>query len=228
VAAGSWAISGPLRTATSGQPQSLTSAQERATVRLMVQRPRPSKLVMRVRFSSPAPSKGPSRRAFLCGRHAHRPGQYGSGQLRGPLVTGAHRPSPELQHFPLCSGQDVRPLTAGLHDVRHGISRHIPARLSSSWTVPRPTITLLLWTRSRRGTVARQAGATLLAGVRERMLSAAAGNPLALMALPAALEAIQLAEATLLPESLPVAAWLERAFAAPVSELPALDPGLPS
>jgi hypothetical protein len=68
----------------------------------------------------------------------------------------------------------------------------------------------------------------LARGVRERMLSAAAGNPLALMALPAALEAIQLAEATLLPESLPVTAWLERAFAAPVSELPALDPGLPS
>ena len=59
------------------------------------------------------------------------------------------------------------------------------------------------------------------------MLSAAAGNPLALMALPAALEAIQLAEATLLPEFFPVTAWLKRAFAAPVSELPALA-GLPS
>ena len=66
----------------------------------------------------------------------------------------------------------------------------------------------------------------LARGVRERMLSAAAGNPLALMALPAALEAIQLAEATLLPESLPATAWLKQAFAAPVSELPALA-GLP-
>jgi hypothetical protein len=51
--------------------------------------------------------------------------------------------------------------------------------------------------------------ATLLAEVRERMLSAAAGKPLPLMALPAALEAIQLAEATLLPVSLPATAWLK-------------------
>jgi DNA-binding CsgD family transcriptional regulator len=63
---------------------------------------------------------------------------------------------------------------------------------------------------------------TLTPGVRERLLSEAAGNPLALMELPAALEPTQLAGATLLPEWLPLTARLERAFAARVSELPAL------
>jgi hypothetical protein len=42
-----------------------------------------SKLVIRVRFSSPAPPEGPSQRAFLSCRHAPPPGQYGSGHNVG-------------------------------------------------------------------------------------------------------------------------------------------------
>ena len=61
---------------------------------------------------------------------------------------------------------------------------------------------------------------TLTRGVCERLLSEAAGNPLALMELPAALESIQLAGATLLPECLPLTARLERAFAARVWSFP--------
>jgi hypothetical protein len=50
-----WAINGPLPTAIAGRPRSAMSAGGRLSYRLQAQRPRPSKLVMRVRFSSPAP-----------------------------------------------------------------------------------------------------------------------------------------------------------------------------
>jgi predicted ATPase len=54
---------------------------------------------------------------------------------------------------------------------------------------------------------------------RERLLAESAGNPLALVELPSALEA-ELGEAPLLPEHLPLSARLERAFAARLPELP--------
>jgi len=64
--------------------------------------------------------------------------------------------------------------------------------------------------------------APALAGrVRERLLAEAAGNPLALMELPVALRSDQLGGGAL-PEWLPLTARLERAFAARVSELPAM------
>ena len=56
--------------------------------------------------------------------------------------------------------------------------------------------------------------------VRSRLLAASAGNPLALLELPAALGSELLEGATSLPERLPLTAKLERAFAARVSELP--------
>jgi hypothetical protein len=59
----------------------------------------------------------------------------------------------------------------------------------------------------------------LAPGVRKRLLAEAAGNPLALLELPAALASDQL-RAGALPEWLPLTARLERAFAARVSELP--------
>jgi DNA-binding CsgD family transcriptional regulator/tetratricopeptide (TPR) repeat protein len=61
--------------------------------------------------------------------------------------------------------------------------------------------------------------AALAPGVRNRLLAEAAGNPLALLELPAALASDQL-RAGVLPEWLPLTARLERAFAARVSELP--------
>ena len=60
----------------------------------------------------------------------------------------------------------------------------------------------------------------LAAGVRERLLEEAAGNPLALVELPDALGSDQLGGAEGLPTLLPLTQRLERAFAARVSELP--------
>jgi DNA-binding CsgD family transcriptional regulator len=57
--------------------------------------------------------------------------------------------------------------------------------------------------------------------VRKRLLAEAAGNPLALLELPAALPSDQLRGGAL-PEWLPLTARLEHAFAARVSELPAM------
>jgi len=59
----------------------------------------------------------------------------------------------------------------------------------------------------------------LAPATRERLLDEAAGNPLALVELPAALES-QLGETSVLPEHLPLSARLERAFAARLPELP--------
>jgi DNA-binding CsgD family transcriptional regulator/tetratricopeptide (TPR) repeat protein len=56
--------------------------------------------------------------------------------------------------------------------------------------------------------------------VRERLLSEAAGNPLALIELPAALQSAGIAGNARLPEWLPLTWRLERALAARVSELP--------
>jgi DNA-binding CsgD family transcriptional regulator len=56
--------------------------------------------------------------------------------------------------------------------------------------------------------------------VRERLLREAAGNPLALIELPAALRSEHLDEGSLLPSRLPLTARLERAFAAQGSGLP--------
>jgi DNA-binding CsgD family transcriptional regulator len=56
--------------------------------------------------------------------------------------------------------------------------------------------------------------------VRDRLLREAAGNPLALVELPAALASEQLAGAVALPELLPLTQRLEHAFAARVEELP--------
>jgi DNA-binding CsgD family transcriptional regulator len=78
------------------------------------------------------------------------------------------------------------------------------------------------------GLAAAPAGALLAANapalapqVRARLLGEAAGNPLALMELPVALPSDQLGGGAL-PEWLPLTARLERAFAARVSELPAM------
>ena len=57
-------------------------------MRLMVQRPRPSKLVMRVRFSSPAPSDVPSRGSFRYARMRLQKSALGRGPQRGPLPSG--------------------------------------------------------------------------------------------------------------------------------------------
>jgi DNA-binding CsgD family transcriptional regulator len=56
--------------------------------------------------------------------------------------------------------------------------------------------------------------------LRERLLVEAAGNPLALVELPAGVELKELGKDALLPSSLPLTARLERAFAAQASELP--------
>ena len=58
------------------------------------------------------------------------------------------------------------------------------------------------------------------AGVRERLLAEARGNPLALLELPAALSEPQLSTATALPEVLPLSRRLQALFAARVQELP--------
>ena len=54
--------------------------------------------------------------------------------------------------------------------------------------------------------------------VRDRLLAEAAGNPLALIELPAAIDSDELIKATL-PERLPLSTRLERAFAARMPEL---------
>jgi len=56
--------------------------------------------------------------------------------------------------------------------------------------------------------------------LRERLLAEAAGNPLALVELPAAVRAEHLGDGGLSPSPLPLTARLERAFAAQGSELP--------
>lgn len=58
-------------------------------------------------------------------------------------------------------------------------------------------------------------------GLRERLLEEAAGNPLALVELPAALRSEDLGDGALPQSPLPLTARLERAFAAQESELPA-------
>ena len=65
-------------------------------------------------------------------------------------------------------------------------------------------------------------GATLPPAVRDSLLTAAAGNPLALIELPGTLSPAQLAGTEPLPEPLPLAGELERVFAARVSQL---EPG---
>lgn len=62
----------------------------------------------------------------------------------------------------------------------------------------------------------------LAAPVRERLLDEAAGNPLALVELPAALHAEQLAGSASLPPRLPLTTRLERAFSSRVAQLPAI------
>ena len=57
--------------------------------------------------------------------------------------------------------------------------------------------------------------------VRERLITEAAGNPLALVELPEAVRSEQLAGSALMPSRLPLPARLERAFAAQSSGLPA-------
>jgi DNA-binding CsgD family transcriptional regulator len=59
------------------------------------------------------------------------------------------------------------------------------------------------------------------AGVADRLLAAAGGNPLALLELPAALSPAQLAGRAPLPDPLPVGAGVERAFADRAGRLPA-------
>jgi DNA-binding CsgD family transcriptional regulator len=59
------------------------------------------------------------------------------------------------------------------------------------------------------------------AGVADRLLAAAGGNPLALLELPAALSPAQLAGRAPLPDPLPVGAGVERAFADRAARLPA-------
>jgi DNA-binding NarL/FixJ family response regulator len=60
----------------------------------------------------------------------------------------------------------------------------------------------------------------MAAEVRDRLLRAAAGNPLALVELPAMLEPAQLAGRAPLPDPLPVGARVERAFADRIQRLP--------
>src|SRR5262245_35711734 len=69
--------------------------------------------------------------------------------------------------------------------------------------------------------LAAAAPAAPAAGVRKRLLAAAGGNPLALLELPAALSAAQLAGRAPLPDPLPVGADVERAFAERAGRLPA-------
>jgi len=72
-----------------------------------------------------------------------------------------------------------------------------------------------------RELLAAAAPAAPVAGVRDRLLAAAGGNPLALMELHAALSAAQLAGRAPLPDPLPVGAGVERAFAERAGRLPA-------
>jgi hypothetical protein len=73
-----------------------------------------------------------------------------------------------------------------------------------------------------RGLLAERSGATLPSAVRNALIAAAAGNPLALIELPGTLSPAQLAGTEPLPEPLPLAGELERVFAARVSQL---EPG---
>jgi DNA-binding CsgD family transcriptional regulator len=61
----------------------------------------------------------------------------------------------------------------------------------------------------------------LVSSVRERLLAEAAGNPLALLELPAGLSDEQRAGLEALPDSIPLTARVQAAFAARVEELPA-------
>jgi DNA-binding CsgD family transcriptional regulator len=72
------------------------------------------------------------------------------------------------------------------------------------------------------GLLSERCGATLPPAVRDSLLAAAAGNPLALIELPGILSPAQLAGTEPLPEPLPLAGELERVFAARVSQL---EPG---
>ena len=72
------------------------------------------------------------------------------------------------------------------------------------------------------GLLTERCGATLPPAVRDALLTAAVGNPLALIELPATLTPAQLAGTEPLPEPLPLAGELERVFAARVSQL---EPG---
>jgi DNA-binding CsgD family transcriptional regulator len=72
------------------------------------------------------------------------------------------------------------------------------------------------------GLLTELCGATLPPAVRDSLLAAAAGNPLALIELPGTLSPAQLAGTEPLPEPLPLAGELDRVFAARVSQL---DPG---
>jgi AAA ATPase domain len=72
------------------------------------------------------------------------------------------------------------------------------------------------------GLLTELCGATLPPAVRDSLLAAAAGNPLALIELPGTLSPAQVAGTEPLPEPLPLAGELERVFAARVSQL---EPG---
>ena len=72
------------------------------------------------------------------------------------------------------------------------------------------------------GLLTELCGATLPPAVRDSLLAAAAGNPLALIELPGTLSPAQRAGTEPLPEPLPLAGELERVFAARVSQL---EPG---
>ena len=63
-------------------------------------------------------------------------------------------------------------------------------------------------------------GGALAPATRERLLTEAAGNPLALLELPAAIRAGRLDEAAVLPSMLPLTTRLERAFSARLDDLP--------
>jgi hypothetical protein len=69
--------------------------------------------------------------------------------------------------------------------------------------------------------LAAAAASAPAAGVADRLLAAAGGNPLALLELPAALSPAQLAGRVPLPDPLPVGAGVERAFADRAGRLPA-------
>jgi len=69
--------------------------------------------------------------------------------------------------------------------------------------------------------LADAARAAPAAGVADQLLVAAGGNPLALLELPAALSAAQLAGRSPLPDPLPVGAGVQRAFAERAGRLPA-------
>src|SRR5215813_13369964 len=75
--------------------------------------------------------------------------------------------------------------------------------------------------KAAAGLLADAISSALATGVRDRLLTAAGGNPLALLELPAALSAAQLAGRAALPDPLPVGAGVERAFAERAGRLPA-------